>query len=81
MPSPEELVAEREMREMAHQSVERALTALDERELEIVRRRYLRGETQTLRAIGEKMGLSRERVRQLELRAKDKMRRELDRVA
>lgn len=80
-PSPEDLVARAEVEADARGAVDRALAALDPREHEIVRRRYLDGESQTLRAIGEEMGLSRERVRQLELRAKDKMRRELDRVA
>lgn len=76
-PSPEEEVAEREQREGAAARVHDALTALDARELEIVERRFLRAEGQTLRAIGAEMGLSRERVRQLELRAKDKLRRRL----
>jgi len=76
-PSPEDVVADREWRERAAERVQGALTALDDRELEIVQRRFLRGESQTLRAIGAEMGLSRERVRQLELRAKDKLRRRL----
>ncbi|MCB9598027.1 MAG: sigma-70 family RNA polymerase sigma factor [Sandaracinaceae bacterium] len=80
-PNPEEAVARVESDRRARDEVRRALSALDDRELEIVRRRYLDDEGQTLRAIGQQMGLSRERVRQLELRAKDKMRRELDRVA
>jgi len=80
-PSPEDAVADREWRERAAERIEGALGALDDRELEIVQRRFLRGEGQTLRAIGEEMGLSRERVRQLELRAKDKLRRQLATVA
>lgn len=80
-PTPEEAVEQAEAQTRAREAVERALAALDPREHEIVRRRFLDDEGQTLRTIGAKMGLSRERVRQLELRAKDKMRRELGRVA
>lgn len=80
-PTPEELVARAEDEANAKGAVARALEALDPREHEIVRRRYLDEDVQTLRAIGAEMGLSRERVRQLELRAKDKMRRQLAQVA
>mgnify|MGYP001172807397 CR=1 FL=1 len=80
-PTPEEAVASAEAGAQAQAAVARALGTLDRREREIVRRRYLDDEAQTLRVIGRDLGLSRERVRQLELRARDKMRRELDRVA
>ena len=43
----------------------------------IIRRRYLVAETQTLRELGLELGISRERVRQLEVRAKDKLRQVL----
>ncbi|MBX3269394.1 MAG: sigma-70 family RNA polymerase sigma factor [Sandaracinaceae bacterium] len=80
-PTPEEAVASAQADAQAQLAVERALGTLDRREREIVRRRYLDDEAQTLRTIGRDLGLSRERVRQIELRARDKMRRELDRVA
>ena len=56
--------------------VERALGRLDDRELHIIRNRFglLGGQEQTLEEIGKKMNLSRERVRQLEREAKDKLR-------
>jgi RNA polymerase primary sigma factor len=56
--------------------VQRALGRLDERELHIIRNRFglLGGQEQTLEEIGKKMNLSRERVRQLEREAKDKLR-------
>jgi RNA polymerase sigma factor (sigma-70 family) len=56
--------------------VERALGRLDERELHIIRNRFglLGGQEQTLEEIGKRMNLSRERVRQLEREAKDKLR-------
>ncbi len=59
--------------------VERALGRLDERELHIIRNRFglLGGQEQTLEEIGKRMNLSRERVRQLEREAKDKLRHSL----
>jgi hypothetical protein len=56
--------------------VQRALGRLDERELLIIRNRFglLGGQEQTLEEIGKTMNLSRERVRQLEREAKDKLR-------
>jgi len=54
-----------------------ALKELDPKEQEVMRRRFgLSGaEPQTLQEIGDGMGLSRERVRQIESRAKEKIRR------
>lgn len=59
--------------------VVRALGRLDERELHIIRNRFglLGGQEQTLEEIGKRMNLSRERVRQLEREAKDKLRASL----
>lgn len=80
-PSPEEEVEREEHRSHARSSVARALRHLDERELEVVSRRYLEPDRETLATIGQSMGISRERVRQLEVRAKEKMRDALARVA
>ena len=50
---------------------------LDEKEREVIKTRFgLDGEEpKTLQEIGESMGLSRERIRQIESRAKEKLRR------
>lgn len=58
-----------------------ALGGLDARELHIIRNRFglLGGSELTLEEIGRNLGLSRERVRQLEREAKDKLRRNLAR--
>jgi RNA polymerase primary sigma factor len=67
--------------EMIKSSFERRIQAmveeLDEKEREVIRMRFgLDGEEpKTLQEIGEAMGLSRERIRQIESRAKEKMRR------
>jgi RNA polymerase sigma-32 factor len=51
-----------------------ALTSLNDREQFIVRERKLREKPRTLESLGQEMGLSKERVRQLEAAAFGKMR-------
>jgi RNA polymerase sigma-32 factor len=51
-----------------------ALGVLNARELRIIRERRLRDESATLEALGETMGISKERVRQIESRAMEKLR-------
>jgi RNA polymerase sigma-32 factor len=55
-----------------------ALSSLNDRERFIVRERKLREEPRTLESLGEELGLSKERVRQLEAAAFAKMRRNLE---
>jgi RNA polymerase primary sigma factor len=67
---------ERELiEETIHKELESMLDALDEREKEIIKMRYgLDGEEpKTLEEVGEKLGISRERIRQLEQRALKKL--------
>ncbi|WP_420394163.1 RNA polymerase factor sigma-32 [Acuticoccus sp.] len=54
--------------------LESALHELNERELRIVRERRLTEEGATLESLGEKLGISKERVRQIENRALQKLR-------
>ncbi len=67
--------------EMIRTSFERRIQSmvgdLDEKEREVIKMRFgLDGEEpKTLQEIGESMGLSRERIRQIESRAKEKLRR------
>lgn len=70
-----------DLAEIALQRIEsshlyRALSALTEREQYILAARYGLGDSdpQTLAAIGEQLGLTRERVRQIEHEALDKLR-------
>ncbi|GGD38439.1 RNA polymerase factor sigma-32 [Aureimonas glaciei] len=51
-----------------------ALDVLSERELKIIRERRLQDEGATLEALGSKLGISKERVRQIETRALEKLR-------
>jgi RNA polymerase sigma-32 factor len=54
-----------------------ALGVLTERELRIVRERRLEEDSATLEALGSRLGISKERVRQIENRAMEKLRRAL----
>jgi RNA polymerase primary sigma factor len=49
--------------------LERSLTLLDEREARVVRLSFGLGDPQSLGEIGDRMGVSRERVRQIRERA------------
>jgi RNA polymerase sigma-32 factor len=60
-----------------HQWVERALGVLNERETLIIRERRLKDESATLELLGVRLGISKERVRQIETRAFEKLRVEL----
>ncbi|MBX3269400.1 MAG: sigma-70 family RNA polymerase sigma factor [Sandaracinaceae bacterium] len=80
--SPEETAAAAELRAHNERSVHDALERLERRERLIIERRLLDDDRETLADIGAELGLSRERVRQLELRARQKLRAALlDRVA
>jgi RNA polymerase sigma-32 factor len=58
-----------------------ALARLDRRERFIIERRVMSDKPMTLKELGEHFGFSRERARQLEIRAKDKLREELRALA
>jgi RNA polymerase primary sigma factor len=68
-------VEEKVVQEELKQSIQEMLEQLTPQEKKIIIMRFgLDGiEPKTLREIGEKLGISRERVRQLETRAKKKM--------
>jgi len=83
-PDPEERNAEAEEAAQRVHILDAAMATLDPREREIVERRHLKGHRLTLRATGARIGISRERVRQLEGRALSKIEsrvRELRHVA
>jgi len=74
LPSPEDMVASTEETSRRHSQLYQGLGVLDPRERAIIKARHLRQRPATLAALGKKFGISRERVRQLELRAKAKLR-------
>ncbi|GGE51860.1 RNA polymerase factor sigma-32 [Agaricicola taiwanensis] len=76
-PLPEEAVGMSIDSERRSTWLHAALNVLNERELKILRERRLKDEAVTLEALGSRMGISKERVRQIENRALEKVRRAL----
>ncbi|MBI5546291.1 MAG: RNA polymerase sigma factor RpoH [Deltaproteobacteria bacterium] len=72
----EELGAKEEQ-EIVTSRVEVALSRLDQRERFIIEKRVMSDKPMTLKELGRHFGFSRERARQLEIRAKDKLKQEL----
>lgn len=72
-PTPDEIVMTTIDGDRRLHWLQRALLVLSERELEIVRDRRLEDEVVTLEAIGQRLGISKERVRQIETRAIEKL--------
>ncbi|AJD52060.1 MULTISPECIES: RNA polymerase sigma factor RpoH [Thalassospira] len=68
-PSPESIVADAEERVLHNDMLKSAMGELPEREREIIEARFLSDDPITLEKLGERFGVSRERVRQLEARA------------
>jgi len=77
-PQGAEIVEEGHDRAAVRTWLAEAMARLNERELHIVRERRLRDEPRTLECLGNELGLSKERVRQLEVAAFAKMRKSLE---
>lgn len=71
--TPEERVADAEYRQALNEKMKKFAETLKDKELIIFRERLLSEEPLTLREIGERYGISRERVRQIEERVKKKL--------
>jgi len=71
--SPEELAATGQERSLNNQLLQSALTKLDDRERHIFTERRLKEDPVTLEQLGTQYGISRERIRQLEVRAFEKV--------
>jgi len=72
-PSQETVLAEKQDRVLGASLLRQALTTLTERERRIIQERRLADNPRTLEEIGAEYGISRERVRQIENRAFDKL--------
>jgi RNA polymerase sigma-32 factor len=78
--SPEEEACLSDEREHLNAALEQVVAELSPRERRIVRQRWLTDEPQTLEQLGVAFGVSKERVRQLEERAKKRMRARLEEI-
>ncbi|KCZ92193.1 RNA polymerase factor sigma-32 [Hyphomonas johnsonii] len=77
---PEDQVMARRDDTRRKQWIADALKALNERETHIIRQRRLCEETVTLERLGDELGISKERVRQIEHQALGKLRRALEQI-
>ncbi len=80
-PSPEVIVADREETEIRSDFLKAALDELPERDRDIFIERRLKDDPITLEEIGKGYGISRERVRQLENRAFEKVQKSIHEAA
>lgn len=76
--SPEEIVAQKDWEIHRKLSLSQALQHLSERDRLVIERRHMSEEPATLKALAEELGVSIERVRQLEARAMKKLRGALE---
>lgn len=74
-PNPEDVVIGMRDAETRSAWLNKALSELPDRERTIIRERHLQDETVTLEKLGHDLGISKERVRQLEQRAMHKLRK------
>ncbi len=72
-PNPEDIVLGLKDSQTRSQWLNEALSTLNVREQQIIRERHLGYDTVTLEALGKELGVSKERVRQIESRAMDKL--------
>ena len=79
-PNQEEEYAEKEEDSIRKDLISESLSVLNERELDIVQTRRLSEETTTVEELSEKYGISRERVRQIEVRALEKIKEEIQKL-
>jgi RNA polymerase sigma-32 factor len=80
-PGQDEELSGAEERQLLSGRVVDALTHLDARERYIIEQRVMSDRPLTLKELGEHFGFSRERARQLEIRAKEKLKVELHALA
>ncbi len=80
-PLQDDRIAEAEEKRVRHNMLNEALAALNDREKHILVERRLVDEPKTLEELSQVYGVSRERVRQIEVRAFDKLQKAMMRIA
>ena len=72
-PNPEENITYQSHQTSRRNVIAKAMAALDERERQIIKHRFLEENKPTLEEIGHDFGVSKERIRQIESRALEKL--------
>jgi RNA polymerase sigma-32 factor len=80
-PSPEAIVLEQDEKERRLNALTSAIEVLNGRERQIFEARHLLDEPETLEELAEKFDVSRERIRQIEVRAFEKVRKAVRNLA
>lgn len=80
-PLQDEMVAESQERDQRHALLTEAMETLNERERHILTQRRLIDEPETLEALSQQYDISRERVRQIEVRAFEKLSKYMHQLA
>jgi len=80
-PLQDERLAEAQETSVRHDMLEQAMDALNDREKNILAERRLSDDPKTLEELSQVYGVSRERVRQIEVRAFDKLQKAMMRIA
>ncbi len=80
-PLQDETVAEAQEAEVRHEMLQEAMDALNEREQHILTERRLTEKPQTLEELSQVYDVSRERIRQIEVRAFEKLQKAMQRIA
>jgi RNA polymerase sigma-32 factor len=80
-PLQDERLAESQEKSVRHDMLEEAMDALNDREKHILAERRLADDPKTLEELSQVYGVSRERVRQIEVRAFDKLQKAMMRLA
>ncbi|MEE4207434.1 MAG: RNA polymerase sigma factor RpoH [Erythrobacter sp.] len=80
-PLQDELVADAEEADVRHEMLVEAMESLNEREKHILTERRLTEKPQTLEELSQVYDVSRERIRQIEVRAFEKLQKAMQRIA
>ncbi len=80
-PTHDTLVADKQEADIRHDLLREALVTLNDRERHILTQRRLIDEPQTLEDLSQEYDISRERVRQIEVRAFEKLQKEMVRLS
>ena len=80
-PLQDEIVADAEEAEVRHDMLVKAMDSLNDREKHILTERRLTENPQTLEELSQQYDVSRERIRQIEVRAFEKLQKAMQRIA